>query len=43
MDRGVWWARFQRVTKSRTLLKQLSMYANMGHIAAIAVVMSRKY
>ena len=44
MDRGVWWTTVQRVTNSWSLLKQLSMYANMGHIAAIAVVMmSRKY
>ena len=27
MDRGAWWATVQRVTKSRTQLKQLSMYA----------------
>ena len=27
MDRGVWWATVQRVAKSRTKLKQLSMHA----------------
>ena len=43
MDRGAWQAAVLRVAQSRTLLKQLSMYANMGHIAALAVVMSRKY
>ena len=28
MDRGAWWAIVQRVTKSRTTLKQLSMNAH---------------
>ena len=29
MDRGAWWARVHGVTKSQTLLKQLSMHTNI--------------
>ena len=30
MNRGAWWTVVRRVTKSRTQLRQLSMYANRG-------------
>ena len=34
MDRGAWWSTIHRVTKSRTLLKQLSMHEGISSKSA---------